>query len=199
MVEDEAYWKQWSMIDWLKVGDKNTRFFHRKASARKVRNEILGLYDENGKWCVGDKDMEQIIVGYFSRLFTSNSQFRIEVDQVLSSVKPRLSQRSSDFLDKLFTPEEIRCAVFDMAATKALGSNGLPAMFYQKYWGIVGGGVVSASLKCLNEGASIRHVNETIVCLIPKGPSTQRITKFRPISLCNVIYKVVAKALANRL
>ncbi|KAK3231108.1 hypothetical protein Dsin_002989 [Dipteronia sinensis] len=51
----------------------------------------------------------------------------------------------------------------------------------------------------LNEGAYLRPVNDTLVCLVPKVQSAQRIAEYRPISLCNIIYKVVAKVLANRL
>ncbi|KAK2661430.1 hypothetical protein Ddye_000004 [Dipteronia dyeriana] len=62
-----------------------------------------------------------------------------------------------------------------------------------------GDSVVATSLKCLNEGASLRLVNDTLVCLIPKGVSVQHISEYRSISLCNVVYKIVAKALSNRL
>ena len=41
--------------------------------------------------------------------------------------------------------------------------------------------------------------NETYICLIPKVSSPKKISKFRPISFCNVLYKIVAKVLANRL
>ena len=42
-------------------------------------------------------------------------------------------------------------------------------------------------------------LNEICICLIPKVKSPQKITKFSPISLCNVVYKLISKVLANRL
>ncbi|KAK3222006.1 hypothetical protein Dsin_009031 [Dipteronia sinensis] len=59
--------------------------------------------------------------------------------------------------------------------------------------------MTKACLKNLNDGESIAGINNTVMCLIPKVNSVESITNFRPISLCNVIYKIVAKALENRL
>ncbi|KAK3221478.1 hypothetical protein Dsin_008503 [Dipteronia sinensis] len=57
---------------------------------------------------------------------------------------------------------------------------------------------MNVCLRCLNDGESLKVVNGTVVVLIRKVQNPKRITEFRPISLSNVIYKIVAKALANR-
>ncbi|KAL5544633.1 hypothetical protein UlMin_008417 [Ulmus minor] len=46
----EKFWRQRSKVSWLKDGDRNTKIFHRKASARRKKNDILGLCDSNGCW-----------------------------------------------------------------------------------------------------------------------------------------------------
>ena len=55
----------------LKSGDSNTRFFHNKASQRFRRNRILGLLDESNSQCTDSSQIEDIIVGFYSSLFTS--------------------------------------------------------------------------------------------------------------------------------
>ncbi|KAK2654363.1 hypothetical protein Ddye_014219 [Dipteronia dyeriana] len=86
-----------------------------------------------------------------------------------------------------------------MAPTKAPGLDGLPAVFFQKFLDTVGRSITEASLKCLNEGKSIASINNILICVIPKVKSVKKIYGFHPICLCNVTYKTVANALANRL
>ena len=86
-----------------------------------------------------------------------------------------------------------------MRPTTAPGSDGMNALFYQKFWHIVGENVVNAVLDYLHSGVMGPDINHTNIVLIPKIKSPKRMSDFRPISLCNVIYKIISKVLANRL
>ena len=63
----------------------------------------------------------------------------------------------------------------------------------------VGIDITQAVLSCLNSGSILKSINHTFITLIPKVKNPERVSEFRPISLCNVIYKVVSKVIANRL
>lgn len=64
---------------------------------------------------------------------------------------------------------------------------------------VVGDQVVAVCLPILNGAASVRQLNGTTVVLIPKIKNPVKMGGFRPISLCNALYKFVRKTLANRL
>ena len=48
--QEEIYWLQRGRANWLLHSDRNTSFFHNAATARKKRNQIKKLIDENGVW-----------------------------------------------------------------------------------------------------------------------------------------------------
>jgi hypothetical protein len=58
---------------------------------------------------------------------------------------------------------------------------------------------VRVVLSFLNEGIFDNGINNTYIALIPKIKNPKCISEYRPISLCNVFYKLIAKVIANRL
>ena len=102
-------------------------------------------------------------------------------------------------LTRDFTREEVEAVLKTMEPLSAPGPNGMPPTFFQTYWSVVGDDVSSALLNCLNNCSMPVEINHTFITLIPKVKSPERIFEFRSISLCNMIYKLVSKVLANRL
>jgi hypothetical protein len=76
--QEEIIWVQRARANWLKHGDRNTNFFHQYASARRQRNLIKGLVDDQGVRHEDIEEMKVITRDYFANLFTSEVQ---EIDQ----------------------------------------------------------------------------------------------------------------------
>ena len=78
---EEVFWRQQSRSLWLPAGDKNTSFFHQRASQRKKKNTIEGLYDENGVWQSDEGRVSAIAERYHADLFKAQSH--TNMDKVL--------------------------------------------------------------------------------------------------------------------
>jgi hypothetical protein len=86
-----------------------------------------------------------------------------------------------------------------MAAFKALGLDGLTAEFFHDHWVSVGQEVYDIVTNFFQSGSFDESANLTHIALIPKIGNPLKVSDFRPISLCNVFYKIISKTLANRL
>lgn len=143
--------------------------------------------------------MSSIIVDYFSKLFTSQNSTAGDIRQVLDGVMPVNDDNLNSILCAPFVEAEVKKALFDMHHDKAPRPDGMSVFFYQNYWEVVGNGVTMEVLSILNDGRPLNDWNDTIVTLIPTIKVPMTMNDYRPISLCNVCYKIVARALTNRL
>ncbi|XP_030930869.1 uncharacterized protein LOC115956706 [Quercus lobata] len=105
----------------------------------------------------------------------------------------------NDSLTENFQPWEVELALKQMAPLKAPGPDGMLPLFYQNFWDLVRGDVIHDVLGFLNSGSLPNSLNHTFITLIPKIKNPEFVTQYRPISLCNVLYKIFSKVLANRL
>lgn len=86
-----------------------------------------------------------------------------------------------------------------MHKDKSPGSDGFNPAFYKKFWGVLGQDIISACKKWLDDGVFPSDLNNTNVVLLPKCDNPKSMKDLWPISLCNVVYKIISKVLCNRL
>ena len=98
-----------------------------------------------------------------------------------------------------YTAEEVKKALFSICDLKAPGPDGLHAIFYKRCWPLLGEELVIEVLNAVNSGVIPEGWNSTTIVLIPKVENAKKISQYRPISLCNLVYKVISKLLAARL
>jgi len=143
------------------------------------------------------EDIGKAFTAYFHSLFSSKGPR--DMEYCLESVSRKVTPVMNSNLLKEFTTYEIVTALGQMQPLKAPGPDGFGACFFQKHWSIIGDQVQTAILNFLNNGTFDPSINFIYLALIPKSDQANSVCDYRLISLCNVLYKLIAKVLANRL
>ena len=164
---EEIMWQQRSKVQWMSLGDRNTKYFHTKASGRKKKNTISKLMDDRGIWRESALKVAEVAVSYFENLYMTSHPERIL--EVVEAVDPKVSDEMNQILIKQFTRDEIEAALKQMHPTKSPGRDCMPAIFYKKYWDIVGNDVVGMVLNVLNSNLSMTDINKTFHYAYPKN------------------------------
>ena len=76
--QEDLKWRQRAKIDWLKLGDRNTKIFHACANQLKKTNQIYKIKDEQGNFWESQGDIEKAFVNYFSGLFSTAGSGNLE-------------------------------------------------------------------------------------------------------------------------
>ncbi|CAA7020953.1 unnamed protein product [Microthlaspi erraticum] len=195
--DEELYWKQKSRVTWLREGDMNTKFFHATTKQRRARNRITKLKRSDGTWAETEDDIEHVATAYFQNLFTSSQP--ADFDEALRYVTAQVTTDMNQALTKPPTNEEIKQAIYDINPEKAPGPDGMTSVFYHKFWEVTAKDVIAMVQEFFSSEALDARLNQTNICLIPKTERPKDMSEFRPISLCNVSYKIISKILCRRL
>lgn len=194
---EETMWFHRSRALWLKDGDRNSSFFHYKASMRKRRNTIKTIKDADGIEVTKKEEIMKVVRDYFVRIFSRDEGG--EMDNGLNTLDCKVTQDMNDQLMRPYTVEEVIKALKQMHPAKAPGPDGMTRFFFQKYWSIIKSDVLHTVLGILNHNLDPSSLNHTHIVLIPKVKTHVSPMDVRPISLCNVVVRVLTKTIANRL
>lgn len=194
--QENSFWKQRSKVFWLKEGDTNSRFFHNAVRRRKRNNRIFRLRDKEGKRVERGEKHNSHMLNFYMDLFKSNQG---DMAPVLECVQEGITQAQSLSLTRRVNKHEVQKALFEMHPDKSPGTDGMSPGFYQNYWDILGNDVVLFCDQFVQSGVLPKGINQTHIVLIPKKSKPETMGDLRPIALCNVLYKIIAKVLANRI
>jgi len=133
---------------------------------------------------------------YFLDLFQQHTSASAPVLEV---IRHAISAHDNDRLTAPFTKEEFRVALFSMHPNKCPGPDGYSSGFYQHFWNLCSDDIYNNCCAWLDTGHFPADLNMTNIALIPKDIVQNSMKDWRLIALCNVLYKLISKVLANRL
>jgi hypothetical protein len=105
----------------------------------------------------------------------------------------------NQLLQAPFSREEVKNALFSIGDLKAPWPDGLHAIVFKRFWSMLENELVEEVLGALQNATVPTGWIDTTIVMIPKIDNPENVTQFRPISLCNVVYKIISKMLSNRL
>lgn len=198
---EATLWAQKSQQMWLLHGDCNSKYFHAVVNGRRIKQNVLKLKDEQGNWITNYSDLEAMTLSHFQQVYTNQDlPTSQEISDKLQHISlPTLLDQHLSLLSAPITAADVEAALFQMKADKSPGPDGLPVLFFHTFWSVLKSDIIAAVQSFFTSGYLLKDFNHTLITLIPKCDHPQTVKDFRPISLCNVIQKLIFKVMVNRL
>eukprot|EP00253_Pinus_taeda_P033628 PITA_33628 len=172
--QEEIFWRQKSRIQWLKERDRQLQTSH--------------------------KNIEEVLAQHFRSITKENNPDREQCIREITNNIPKLVTREDNFnLNKPVTKEEVSEIIKDMLSGKAPAPYGFNLDFLKACLNIVKQVILNVVEDSRKNRTILRALNASFISLIPKHDSTFTADKFRAISLCSMVYKIISKVLASRL
>ncbi|KAK3544504.1 hypothetical protein QTP86_013297 [Hemibagrus guttatus] len=132
-------------------------------------------------------------------LYKTDYSDNMELLDVFYRGLPKVSPEDNAALEGPLVLEELQAALNSMAGGKAPGIDGLPAEFYKFFWQELREDLLEVLNKSCREMCLPLSSRRAVIILLPKKGDLQDIKNWRPVSLLCTDYKIMSKALANRL
>ena len=146
--------------------------------------------DGDGFWRTDKQTAGAIAKDYFKTIFATSHLSN--VDEVLGVVDGVMTEEMNRSLNQPFVGKEVKQTLFQIHPSKSPGLDSMSPFFFQKYWHLVGREVTEAVLSALNSGHVLTKMNFTHILLIPKRKDPQAMLDYHPISLSNVVSRIVS-------
>ncbi|KAK1318023.1 hypothetical protein QJS10_CPB04g01586 [Acorus calamus] len=193
--QEEKFARQKSRQLWLTAGDSNTKFFYNSIKSRSVMNSISRLRREDNSLCSDPEEIKSLIVQYYQNLLNREATSDLQLPPPPGLVSPTENLA----LCSPVSEKELRSVIFGLKALSSPGPDGFPARFFQLLWDLIKLDLLQAINHFFLNGKLLRQVNHSFIALIPKTLNADSLDLYRPISLCNTLYKIITRIMALRI
>jgi len=188
---NQRYWGTFRRKEWLVNGDRNSRYFQQQANTRRKKKLICKLTDDCGIWIDNPQTIAaKFVHDYSNRFLSSNNRETVMPDLMLD---PQISEVENLSLISISDMREVKSTLFSIESSKTPGPDGFGAGFFKRYWDVVKDDFFNCIVDFFKREHLLRQINHTFLALIPKRDNPSETHHFRPISLCNTVYKTIFK------
>ena len=161
---------------------------------------LLGNLQSNGEIVNKTNSLLGEMVAFYTNLYKSKDISNENVDRYLENIDvPEIKNDDKNILNKFPSYSECSEAVFQMKNNKSPGIDGLPSEFYQCFWTELGPIFFAALKEIFEQGELTNSQKLSIISLLFKKDERNLLKNYRPISLTNTDYKIIAFIFAKRL
>lgn len=188
-----------SRVKWAEEGETSSRYFLNLEKRRGASDWISGMKSPDGLVLTGIDDICDSWRDFYSSLFTACPIDPVAQADLLSNVSLSLTAEQSALCEGHLAQDEVHAALLGMARNKSPGSDGLPMEFYLSFWDVLGSDLVEVFNASFDSGLLPPSQRSALISLIFKKGDRLLHKNWRPISLLNVDYTILARTLAGRL
>ena len=183
----------------IEQGERCTRYFLRSSKRNYDIKNITKLKTASGNFVNTEKEIMSVQMSFYKSLYGEHTRTN-DFDDLFLSGLPILTEENITVCEAEITLSECTQAVKGLKRGKTPGTDGLTADFYQVFWQDVKDLVLDSLQFGFINGRLSTEQKRSVLRLLPKkGKDLTDIKNWRPISLLNTDYKILASVLANRL
>ncbi len=189
-----------SKSKWVEQGERNTKYFLNLEKKHQVNNTITCIKTDKGRTVHKSEQILQEGALFYRKLYKAKYISEKEIDDFITNIvmNNTLTKEEAEICEGYITENECTTIVKQMTKNKSPGFDGLTNEFYQCFWN----DIKDLLIDSFNEAYDCGELSEThkqiIISLIFKKNDQKLFKNYRPISLSNVDYKILAFALAKR-
>lgn len=194
-----------SRVKWVAEGEKNTKYFLSLEKANANSRIIDSLQNLEGVTVSSQEEILNVQKKYFENLYkkkVNDSNMINNINDFMDGVPiPKISETEQEFCDENISENELLIALKEMKNGTSPGIDGLTVEFYKVFWNHLRNYLLNSFVTAFESGTLSSSQNKAVITLIHKGKNLPRnnLDNWRPISLTNTDYKILAKTLSMRL
>lgn len=182
---------------WYEKGERSSKYFFNLEKSKYNAKTVKQIFDSQGNLEENPSKILDIQAAFFSRLYTRDEEVNFTLQN--NSGNYILPADAKD-LEKEISVQELTTALSGLNTDKTPGADGLPPEIYKHFWEILSSPLHRALNFACSTGLMHISARRGVISLIPKKDKDNRfVENWRPIMLLNTDYKILAKALVNRM
>ena len=192
-----------SKVDWIEKGEKSNRYFLNLEKYRGKQKVMSSLKTSNGSVISDQQGVLDEQMRFYSDLYKRKGNYnRPDLHKFLEGIEiPKLNEEQSKSCDGMVTEHECITALKTMKNDSSPGIDGITSAWYKVFWVKIKQQLINSLNASFSKGRLSCSQRKGVICLLHKGKDLTRdeLCNWRPLSLTNVDYKILAKVLAIRL